>query len=224
MGKSDGVLAPELKKILADNLGALAGVQGSVLSAAEKREVHTILVTSCNRGEGKTVTALGMAYGLANQANAQVLLVDGNFAFPVLHDHFRIPRQPGFSDFLTSDIGLEDVVCRTEDPRLMLLPNGGAKTTLFDITRTQVFAQRLASLKSKFDYVICDCSSIFGSSDSSIVASHFDGVVLVVECERTRWEVVQDAKERLAKAGGKILGVALNKRRYYIPKAIYAGG
>lgn len=224
MSGSKGELQAGLKDILAQNLGALAGVQGSIVSAAENREVHTILVTSSNRGEGKTVTATGMAYSLANHGNAQVLLVDGNFAAPTLHEHFSIPRQPGLSEFLTTDIGLEDVACPTDDPRIMILPNGDSRLTLFDITRAQPFVQRLASLKGKFDYVIWDGSAVFSSSDASIVASLFDGVLLVVECERTRWEVVQDAKERLTKAGGKILGVALNRRRYYIPKAIYAGG
>lgn len=224
MSGSKGELQAGLKDILAQNLGALAGVQGSIVSAAENREVHTILVTSSNRGEGKTVTATGMVYSLANHGNAQVLLVDGNFASPTLHEHFGIPRQPGLSEFLTTDIGLEDVVCPTDDPRIMILPNGDSRLTLFDITRAQPFVQRLASLKEKFDYVIWDGSAVFSSSDASIVASLFDGVVLVVECERTRWEVVQDAKERLTKAGGKLLGVALNRRRYYIPKAIYAGG
>jgi capsular exopolysaccharide synthesis family protein len=221
---SKGVLQAGIKEILSQNLGALAGVQGSLVSATENHEVHTILVTSSNRGEGKTVTAIGMAYSLASQGNAQVLLVDGNFAAPTLHECFAIPRQPGLSEFLTTEIGLEDVVCPTDDPRVMILPNGGSRLTLFDITRGQSFLQRLASLKAKFDYVIWDGSAVFSSSDASVVASLFDGVLLVVECERTRWEVVQDAKERLTKAGGKLLGVALNRRRYYIPKAIYSGG
>lgn len=224
MGSARGVLDSGLKQLLIDNFGALSGVQGSLVSAAENRQVRSILVTSCNRGEGKTVTAVGMAYALSSQANAQVLLVDGNFAAPDIHRLFGIPQQPGFSEYLTAGTPLEDVVCPTDDPRLLLLPHGAPGATLFDVIRSREGAQRLASLAGKFDYVICDGSSVFGASDASIVASSFDGLVLVVECERTRWEVVQDAKERLTKAGGKLLGVALNKRRYYIPKALYSGG
>lgn len=223
MGSAKGVLDSGVKQILMENFGALSGVQGSLVSAAENRAVRSILVTSSNRGEGKTVTAIGMAYALSSHASAQVLLVDGNFTAPALHRLFNVPQQPGFTEYLTSGAGLEDIVCPTDDPRLMILPHGGG-TTLFDVIRSREGAQRLEALKDKFDYVICDGSSVFGSSDASIVASNFDGLVLVVECERTRWEVVQDAKERLLKAGGKVLGVALNKRRYYIPKALYSGG
>jgi len=223
MGNAKGVLDTKIKEILLHNVGALAAVQGSILSAAEGREVRTILVTSANRYDGKTVTAVGMAASLASHANAEVLLVDANIPNPALHQLFGVEEQPGFSDFLTTKIGLEDVVARTDDPRLLLMPRGGTAATLYDVTRGGAFATQLASLRSKFDYVICDGSAVFGSSDASMVASHFDGIVLVVECERTRWEVVQDAKERIVKAGGHILGVALNKRRYYIPKALYAG-
>jgi len=224
MSRPIGVLGSEVQHVLAENVGALTAVQGSIVSASENRKVQSILVTSCNRGEGKTVTSIGMAHSLAHQANAQVLLVDCNISGPKIHEHFGLPQQPGFLDYLATDIGLEDVVCPTDDPRLMILPLGGSGAMLLEVLRSQNIARRLAALKDKFDYVVCDGSAVFSSSDASIIASHFDGIVLVVQCEHTRWEVVQDGKERLTKAGGKILGVALNKRRYYIPKAIYAGG
>lgn len=223
MSSGKGVLDASLKQVLMANLGALAGVQGSLVSAAQNREVRSILVTSPNRHEGKTFTAIGIAYALANHANAQVLLVDANFSDPKLHEHFGVPRQPGFSDFLTTDVGLEDVVCQTDSPSLLVMPQGSGTATLFDVTRANTFAAKLASLRDKFDYVICDGSAIFSSSDASLIAAHFDGVVVVVECEHTRWEVGQDAKERLAKAGGRILGVVLNKRQFYIPQAFYGG-
>lgn len=224
MGGTDGVLDADFKKILMQNLGALAGVQGSIVSAAEGRQLRTILVTSCNRGEGKTVTSIGMAYSLANHDNAEVLLVEGNLADPRIHELFGVPASPGLTDYLTADIGLDKVVRPTEDSRLLLLPHGGATTTLFDVTRTQALKQRLATLREKFDYVICDGSAIASRTDASLIAGLFDGIVLVVECERTRWEVVQMAKERITKAGGTILGVVLNKRRFYIPRALYGGG
>lgn len=219
-----GELNEAHRQILMQNLGAFAGIQGGLLSAAEHRDVRTILITSCNRGEGKTVAASGMAYTLAGPANADVLLMDGNLSAPALHTLFAVAPEPGLSDYLATDIALDEAVCPTSLPHLLLMPCGRAAASLFDLTRSDTLTKRLASLKSKFDYVICDGSSVFGSSDASLIAGFFDGVVLVVECERTRWEVVRDAKERLTKAGGRILGVALNKRRYYIPKALYAGG
>jgi Mrp family chromosome partitioning ATPase len=48
-----------------------------------------------------------------------------------------------------------------------------------------------------------------------------DGVVLVVEADKTRWPVAQSVKERIIQHGGNVLGMVLNKRRYYIPGFIY---
>jgi Mrp family chromosome partitioning ATPase len=46
-------------------------------------------------------------------------------------------------------------------------------------------------------------------------------VILVVESGKTRRQVALTAKRKLEGAGGKILGVVLNKRRYYIPEFVY---
>ncbi len=221
---SAGTLQQSVQDLLHLNLGALAGVQGSIISASENREVRSLLVTSCNRQEGKTLTSIGMAFALSDQASADVLLIDGNFSAPKIHELFSIGTSPGLSELLTSRAPLEEAVRRTAYDRLSLLPLGGAMSNLVDVYRSESFPERITSLNKNFDYVIFDGSSIFGASDASIIARHFDGIVLVVECERTRWEVVQDAEERISKAGGTILGVVLNKRKFYIPKAFYGRG
>lgn len=221
MINSVGTLESGVKNLLSSNMGELSGVQGSIVSAAQNREVRSILVTSSKQGEGKTMAAIGMAFALSSSANANVLLVDGNFTAPKIHSHFNVSADPGFSDLFDGNVGLEDALRRTEDDRLVLLPQGASMTALLDVYRSANFEQTMSSIKSNFDYVVYDCHSILGTTDASVIARHFDGVALVVECERTRWEVVQMAKDRLENAGGEILGVVLNKRRYYIPQLFY---
>ena len=53
------------------------------------------------------------------------------------------------------------------------------------------------------------------------IAALLDGVVMVLSCEETRWEVAQNMKSRLEASGANILGVIMNKRRYYIPRLLY---
>lgn len=219
-----GTLDSGLKHILHRNLGELAGVQGSIVSAAESREVRSILVTSSRAREGKTTTAVSMAYALSSESSANVLLVDGNFTSPKIHDLYNVSLDPGLSDLLSSRASLDEAVRSTEDEMLAILPHGASATPFLDLYRSQAFEQHFSALVGNFDYVIYDGHSIFGRSDASMIAKHFDGVVLVVECEKTRWEVAQMAKERISKAGGKILGVVMNKRKYYIPQALYGGG
>lgn len=219
-----GMLDGKIQEILSLNIGSLAGVQGSVVSASGNRDIKSVLVTSCNRQEGKTLTAISMASALANQSGADVLLIDGNMHAPMIHQSFNVSVDPGFTDILTARTSIEEGLRKTEDDRLVILPIGATPNSLAGQQRSGEIAGQLQNIGQHFDYVIYDGPSIFEASDPSTIARHFDGIVLVVECERTRWEVVQDAKERLLKAGGDILGVVLNKRQYYIPKAFYGRG
>jgi Mrp family chromosome partitioning ATPase len=43
----------------------------------------------------------------------------------------------------------------------------------------------------------------------------------VLEAEKTRWPVAENTKQMIEKNGGKVLGVVLNKRQFYIPDFIY---
>lgn len=83
------------------------------------------------------------------------------------------------------------------------------------------FTNLIDDLRQQFDLIIFDSPSAIGSTDAIALAAASDGVVLVVEAEKTRRQVVQEIKTRMEKAGGNILGVILNKRRNYIPRFIY---
>ena len=72
-------------------------------------------------------------------------------------------------------------------------------------------------LKREYSIVIFDGPALQDDKGGTQIARIMDGVILVVEAENTRWEVAQHAKERLLEAGANILGVVLNKRRFYIP-------
>ena len=196
-------------------------IKGQLLSATGDRNIKTILVTSCYSKEGKTTAALSIAYGLTNETDFNVLLIDGNFRAPVLHEYFEIPRSPGFSDLFLHETSSPTTYRPNTEGSLVVIPNGTEIPNPLRILNEGIFKERLHTLGEGFDYVIVDGTSIFGFSDVLVTAKDFDGIILTVECERTRWEVVQEAKERLENVGGYILGVVLNKRNYYIPKAIY---
>lgn len=77
------------------------------------------------------------------------------------------------------------------------------------------------SLRQKYDLVLIDASSASSSPDGIEISRRVDGVVLVVEAEKTRWQVVENLKEKIENSGGNILGMVFNKRRFYIPESIY---
>ncbi len=118
--------------------------------------------------------------------------------------------------------GLAEAIRATELRNLNLLPCGSDPVGCAESLDAATFARVIRDLASHHDYLVMDGDSVLASSDVWVLGKHFDGVLLVVECERTKWEVVDLSREKISRAGGTVLGVILNKRKYYVPKAFYA--
>jgi Mrp family chromosome partitioning ATPase len=76
-------------------------------------------------------------------------------------------------------------------------------------------------MRDKFDYVILDAPPVPAFPECLVLCAKVDGVVLVVESGKTRRQVALRARKQVEEVGGKVLGVVLNKRKYYIPEWIY---
>jgi len=211
------VAAKETLEQILEHAGSLAGLQGSLLSATKGKAIRSLLVTSGRDQEGKSTVATGLAVALARQANAKVLLVDANFRRPALAGLFGLSAAPGLSEFLTGSPG-EQVIQKTNEPRLSLLTTGGSGSVAELLTK---LPERLNALCDGVDYVVFDGDSTLTSSEAALLAQHVDGVILVAECEQTKWEILALCKEKLSRLGGQVLGVVLNKRQFYIPGALY---
>lgn len=227
--KNIGRLSATIKSDFLTSHQELANIEGNLLSAAAGMEAHTILITSAVEEEGKSVTALNMAYALATFADARVLLIDGNLYAPSLCSLFHIQDSPGLSDII---LALEkksalpkrnDLFHATEIDNLYLMSSGAQVDKNIDVYKSISFEHKLSHVKDQFDYVIFDGPAFLGSSSVSQIAHYFDGMILVVKCESTTWEVVKLVKNKISQVGGKLFGAVLSRREYYLPKILYKG-
>ncbi len=76
-------------------------------------------------------------------------------------------------------------------------------------------------LRSTFSHTLLDCPPINGSSEAPFLASQVDGVVLVVEADRTRRDQILRARQAIEMAGGQVVAMVLNKRRHLVPGWLY---
>jgi hypothetical protein len=81
-------------------------------------------------------------------------------------------------------------------------------------TRLAVY---LEQLRREYRYILIDCPSLREAEHAVILAPLVDGVVLVVEANRTQKDQFLYAERTIENAGGRILGHVLNKRTYVIP-------
>jgi Mrp family chromosome partitioning ATPase len=214
--------SPAVLRQLEQNQSQLSLVEGNLVAAAQS-EVSSIYITSCFRGEGKTTAALSTVYGLCALSQARVLLVDGGNNAARLHSMLSMASYPGFNEVIEGRVDLSDALHPVSGmPGLHVLACGAVDhAMLSEARRVDRIRAFLARVKPHYDFVVVDGGAALSSSDPARLASCFDGMVFVVACERTKWEVLQGAVEKVRNGGGQVLGGVLNRRRFYVPRLIY---
>lgn len=79
----------------------------------------------------------------------------------------------------------------------------------------------LQTLRFAFDYILLDCPALTASDEAVVLAPETEGVMVVVEADRTRREQIQNARQTIETADGNLLGFILNKRQYTVPNWLY---
>ncbi|MBD3107622.1 polysaccharide biosynthesis tyrosine autokinase [Bacillus sp. AGMB 02131] len=177
-----------------------------------KHELKSIMVTSVNPGEGKSITAANLATAFA-QEGRKVLLLDADLRGPNVHNLFKADNLRGLSTILSGKATLDQVVTKTKVDNLSILTSGPASPDPTKILVSKDMGSLLEILNQQFDLVILDVPSILAVSDAQILAKFCDAATIVVSSGETEIEQAQKAKKILEKTSTKLLGVILNKKK-----------
>lgn len=202
------------------NFYHLDEIEGNLLSFARSNPVQSLVVTSAYPQEGKTIASLIIAYALSQRSHAKVLLIDGNQYHPTLHKILEINSNKGINCVLNQKCQIDEAVHLIENS-FYFLPFGTSDENYSNFLRDKSLNVLIDQFKVKYNYIIYDAPQVLEVSDTMLLAKNFDKTLLVVESEKTRWEVAQMVQEKLTNAGAEILGAILNQRKYYIPKIFY---
>jgi capsular exopolysaccharide synthesis family protein len=189
-----------------------------LLSSADG--LHSIVVTSAIPGEGKTSTAVNLAVVLA-QLGRDVLLVDGDLRKPRLHEVFGVSNRSGLVNYLTGNPP-EALFGRTSVPNLCLTPAGPIPPNPAELLASKRMREFLALAREHFAFVVIDSPPALPVTDSAVLGSMVDGVVLCVGAGVVLREDARSCRERLRLADAKVLGASLNY--YRERRARYSGG
>jgi len=189
--------------------------------AAQEQPIQTIMVASCERGNGATTTAARLALTMAERATAQVLLVDANLRTPCLDRLFGARGAGGFSDLVTNGNSTNgDYIQPTTRSNVFVLTTGRISPSPLEIFTPMMLSRLVAQLKARYDFVLFDAPPLLEFPDGYALAPHVDAVLLVVEAERTRVDSAQRVMRDLERAGVRPLGVVLNRQRDYMPRLL----
>ncbi len=175
------------------------------------RPPKTILLTSARAGEGKTTSSINLATTFAN-SQGRGIVVDCDLRKPQLHKVFGMDNAHGLSSYLTghAEIDADGFVQETKVNNLSVITAGIIPPNPSELLSSIRMKNLLEELFRRYEFVILDAPPILGLSDSLILSTLTDGVILVVRAGGTPKESVSQAKKLLRGVNGRILGVILN--------------
>src|SRR5829696_8541626 len=180
-----------------------------ILEAGERMQMRAFVVTSAGVAEGKTLTALNLAWLLAQTEGVRALVIDSDLRRPCATDYLGIEAKLGLSEVLGGQITVEDAIVRLEPSGLHLLPGGRPRDDVPELLSGPSYARLLSEVRRMFDYIIIDAPPLGIFTDANVLMSRADGGILVVRAGKTRYSTVDKLLEQMPKE--RLLGVVLNR-------------
>ena len=172
-------------------------------------EDNAITVVSGGAGEGKSTTLVNLAY-ICAQGGYTTLMIDADLRRPRLHTFFDINNSVGLTNYLTTELMLEDVILQTPVDNLYFMPSGILPADAAGILNSRRMSELIQDVKQRFDLVLVDSPPILGVSDASVLASEVDLTMLVVQHRKLPRNMLLRVKQAIENVGGNVIGVVLN--------------
>ena len=180
-----------------------------LLQAGEREHKRAFVITSAGVGEGKTLTALNLAWLLAQTDGVKALVIDADLRQPCAADYLGIEAEVGLSEVLTGQTHFTEAIIKLEPSGLHVLPGGAAREDVAELLSGPRFGRLLDEARKHFDYIIIDAPPLGVFTDANLLINRADSAILVVRASKTRYAVVDRLLEQLPRE--RLLGVVLNR-------------
>jgi non-specific protein-tyrosine kinase len=174
---------------------------------------NSVMITSPQAGEGKTLTSINLALTFSKAYNQTVLLVDCDLRKQNIHRILDFESSYGLIDYLIDNKPLHEVIIWPRIEKLTLISGGRTihnSTELLGSERMNTLVQELKS-RYKDRYVLFDVAPVLMGADALALAPYVDSIIMVVEQGRTSMRDVNKALEVLPQE--KFLGFVMNRQK-----------
>ena len=181
---------------------------------ADDKPCHVLGVSSSLAGEGKSLSAINLAYSLS-QLEKKVLLIDCDMRRPSLSTKLPITKRPGLSGCLTGQSELTEVVqhctVKNGDPVAFdVIASGQTPPNPVELLSSAKMASVLETLKQTYQYIILDLPPVAEVTDALAIAKEADGILLVVRQRYCTRLALRDTVQQFDYVDSHILGVVYN--------------
>jgi capsular exopolysaccharide synthesis family protein len=203
----------DTRLVAATTPNSIAGEQYRLLRTRLKRSeqgrnARAIIITSPNKGDGKSLTAANLALTMAQEFQQRVALVDADLRRPSVHSLFGIDDTPGLSDVLMGGATLDDALVTVGEHRLTVLPAGLIPSHPAELLGSAALRRVLDTLRGRFDRILIDMPPVAPLADVAVASALADGVLLIVRAGVTPKPAIERALSGIDAA--KVLGLVLN--------------
>lgn len=183
---------------------------------------RTIMITSVNPGDGKTLTSINLAITFAKEFSQTVLLVDSDLMRQRIHKYLGYPSDKGLIDYLVNDLPLKDFITWPGIDKLTVISGGRTIHDSSELLGSPRMRALVQEMKSRYSdrYVFFDVPPVLGGADAIVLAPLVDAVIMVVAEGHTSIHDVKKALELLPK--DKFLGFVLNRQKAPMLNYYYA--
>jgi Mrp family chromosome partitioning ATPase len=177
-------------------------------------------VTSCSQGAGATTVAINLALAGA-QAGENVLLIDLSSTRPAIAARLGLEGELGLRDAVADAAHAGEYVIATPVEKLSVLAaNLPGEPQAINLDAASINGV-LRAVENEYSLIVVDLPTV-ETSLCFVASGLLNGVLLVMEAERTRMDVAARAKQRLIDARASVLGVILNKSPQHLPNWLEA--
>jgi capsular exopolysaccharide synthesis family protein len=174
----------------------------------EKKSLRILLVTSASMSDGKTLTAINLAFTMAHEIDRRVLLIEADLRRPSFQKCLGFSNKAGLSDFLSGKCQLEQILYKTNHRDLYLVPAGAVPENPAELLNSQNMQRFLTYVSERFNWVVIDSPPTIAVADADLLAVKVDGVILVVRSSHTPTDLLARSFESLKDKN--LLGVVFN--------------
>jgi protein-tyrosine kinase len=190
-----------------------------ILQAGERDGKRAFVITSANMGEGKTLTAVNLAWLLAQTDGATALIIDADLRNPCAAAYLGMDADRGLSEVLTGETKLTQAIIKLNPAGLHVLPGGSRRDDVAELLSGPRFSNLLDEARKLFDYIIIDAPPMGIFTDANVLISRADAAVLVLRAGSTKFSVIDRLLEQVPRE--RLLGVVLNRANVEVTENYY---
>lgn len=194
--------ASEAYKLLRTNI---------LFSLPDEKQCRIIGITSSISGEGKSTTAINLAYTVA-ETGKKVLLMELDMRLPTIAKRLSVRETPGLSNFLAGLTTMGDI----QQPsgiheNLFVITSGDIPPNPSELLGAREMAATVEYLSKSFDFIFFDLPPVNVVSDALVVSKLTHGMIMVVRQNYNNQRELSEAMRQLKIVDAKVLGFVLSR-------------